>query len=124
MHLPAKKVSREAEEALLRYSWPGNIRELSNVLERALGLSEEDMLNLMDLPEYIRKETLSQDAPSFEIPAEGFLLEDEIAKIEKEFLCKALEMSRNSPQKTAQLLGLNIRALRYRLDKYGLSTEQ
>ncbi|NLN92834.1 MAG: sigma-54-dependent Fis family transcriptional regulator [Candidatus Hydrogenedens sp.] len=125
MNLPAKAVDQMVEEALLRYGWPGNIRELSNVLERALGLSDSESLQLEDLPEYIRNIPTSVEMPQVpaQIPVEGFQLEEEMARIEKAYLCRALEQTGYSQQETAQLLGLNVRALRYRLDKYELSTD-
>lgn len=125
MGLPVKAIDQEAVEALLRYTWPGNIRELSNVLERALGLSDCDSLELEDLPEHIRKipPALEPVSGMTEIPTKGFQLEEELARIEKEYLCQALEQCRYSQQKTARLLGLNVRALRYRLEKHELSTD-
>lgn len=129
MNLPAKAVDKEVEEALLRYHWPGNIRELSNVLERALGLSNNDTLNLDDLPDPIRQLPEPEQAaactarPSGMLPEEGIQLEEKMACIEKDLLAKALEQGEYSLQKTAQLLGLNVRALRYRLEKHDLPIE-
>ena len=95
MNLPAKAVDQMVEEALLRYGCPGNIRELSNVLERALGLSDSESLQLEDLPEYIRNIPTSVEMPQVpaQIPVEGFQLEEEMARSETAYLRRALEQT-------------------------------
>ncbi|NLO32002.1 MAG: sigma-54-dependent Fis family transcriptional regulator [Candidatus Hydrogenedentes bacterium] len=118
-----KSLSPEALDALTRYAWPGNIREMSNVLERALGLSDHDDIRLEDLPAHIR------DLPDSHPPKKPILLDDyidlesEVAQFEREYIQHALEQCHYSLSKTAQRLGLTPRTLRYRLEKYNLTTE-
>ncbi len=98
--------STSAESALLEYDWPGNIRELQNVIERALILSsgriEAHHLNL---------EKISQTSP----PAEGLL-----KTREQEIIRKALSEVKGNRKKAAEILGISIRTLQYRVKEYGL----
>jgi len=99
-------ISAEAESALLRYAWPGNIRELQNVIERAVILSggtiEPGLLNL-ELP----KEPKA--------PAVGLLRETE-----RETISKVLADVGGNRKKAAKALGISIRTLQYRIREYGL----
>ena len=70
-----KSISTEAVDALTRYSWPGNVREMSNVLERALGLSENDEIRLEDLPSHIQEFKPSFRPEPVTLGAEGIDLE-------------------------------------------------
>ncbi len=114
-----------ALEALQRYSFPGNVRELENILERALTLSdgkeiqpEELALPAPDVAEQQRAE-LSQ-APA---PPEGVSLEDYLEGIERQAILAALEQTRNNKTAAAKLLGITFRAMRYRLKKLGLELQ-
>jgi DNA-binding NtrC family response regulator len=98
--------SPSAESALLGYDWPGNIRELQNVIERALILAsggiEAHHLNL---------ENISQTSP----PAEGLL-----KTREQEIIRKALSDVKGNRKRAAEILGISIRTLQYRVKEYGL----
>jgi len=118
-----KSISTEAVDALTRYSWPGNVREMSNVLERALGLSENDEIRLEDLPSHIQEFKPSFRPEPVTLGAEGIDLEKMVAEFETDCIRQALEQTHYSQQKTAKLLGLTPRTLRYRLDKYNISAD-
>lgn len=118
-----KALSPEALEALTQYSWPGNVREMSNVLERALGLSEQADIRLEDLPPYLLSGPPLERPEATVLHESGIDLEALVAEFEMDYIRQALERSHYSQQKTAKLLGLTPRTLRYRLEKYNLSND-
>ncbi|MCK4842847.1 MAG: sigma-54-dependent Fis family transcriptional regulator [Methylococcales bacterium] len=111
-----------AINALQQYHFPGNVRELENILERALALHDGQVIDTDDLnlPTHtLPKQTLlSSKAEKFN-PAE-ISLEDYLEEIEKEAISQALEQNRWNKTETAKYLGLTFRSLRYRLKKLGL----
>ncbi|GAB4260451.1 MAG: sigma-54 dependent transcriptional regulator [Deferrisomatales bacterium] len=110
----------EFEELLLRYDWPGNIRELRNVVERAVILSNGDRLGVESLPWKIkgeRKRAGKAGEPGVVIlPQDGIDIDD----VEKELIVQALEQTGQNQTRAAHLLGLTRDALRYRMKKYDL----
>jgi len=109
-------LSKEAIHGLKHYHFPGNVRELENILERALALYEGNTIELDDLN--LPCSTELPKAEKFN-PSE-ISLEDYLEEIEKEALSKALEENRWNKTETAKHLGLTFRSLRYRLKKLGL----
>lgn len=107
----APHLSPAAQEALNRYPFPGNVRELENILERSLTLCEGSVINAPDLH-------LSQTHEA--TVHEGSALEPYLGTLEKEAITKALEKTRYNKTAAAKLLGITFRALRYRLKKLGL----
>ncbi|GAB4359232.1 MAG: two-component system response regulator PilR [Methylohalobius crimeensis] len=115
------QLSEKAWQALCQYDFPGNVRELENILERAAALCESLKIDVADLalPEM---ETILPEPPSVEeaIPVEEFFLEDYLQKIERRAIVDALEKTRWNRTAAAQKLGLTFRSLRYRLKKLGI----
>jgi len=109
-------LTKEAVNALKQYQFLGNVRELENILERALALYEGNIIDVDDLNLPIVNEL--PDAEKF-IPAE-ISLENYLEEIEKEAISQALEENRWNKTATAKHLGLSFRSLRYRLKKLGL----
>jgi len=109
-------LSKDAIHGLKHYHFPGNVRELENILERALALYEGNTIELDDLN--LPCSTELPKAEKFN-PSE-VSLEDYLEEIEKEALSKALEENRWNKTETAKHLGLTFRSLRYRLKKLGL----
>jgi two-component system response regulator PilR (NtrC family) len=110
------KLDREAEKALCAYAFPGNVRELENILERALALADGDTIQAADLnlaPQPDLLANASQDA----VPGN---LQDFLDKAEREALMKALEQTRHNKTAAARLLGITFRSLRYRLERLGI----
>jgi two-component system response regulator PilR (NtrC family) len=112
-------ISPEALAILERYHWPGNIRELENVVERAIVLGSGDLLTPDALPPQLRAPR-DEQAVSVDIPPTGVNLEDTLARIEHRYIRLALERSGWLQVRAAELLGLSFRQFRYKLQKYGL----
>ena len=115
-----KGVAPDAMAALMQHPWRGNIREMQNLIERAMALSSGDILFLGDF------ETLQSGevAVSQSMPKEGVNLEDAIGKIEKQLLLQALEETGWVKQEAARRLHINFRSFRYRLKKHGIHAQR
>jgi len=110
-------VSPEAMDLLVRHPWPGNVRQLESLVERAVLLCEGTTIRPEDLPTDVRLRTAVSARPyGFEIPAEGV----DIEEFERQLIVQAMEKSGWVIAKAARLLGLTYRTLQYRLEKLGL----
>ncbi|MGH8040536.1 MAG: sigma-54-dependent transcriptional regulator [Rudaea sp.] len=122
---PPTKLTPDALSALLAYGFPGNVRELENVLERAVALCEGRTITPEDLrlaPAAARKAEAQPDAEdddSDESPSEGGL-DSYISNLEREAIEKALLETRYNKTAAAKKLGITFRALRYKLKKLGI----
>lgn len=114
--LAEPKLSDAALNALKNYSFPGNVRELENILERALVLHEGGVIDLDDL----NLSAVTELPLAEEFDAEKMSLESYLEDIEKKALSSALEENRWNKTATAKQLGMTFRSLRYRLKKLGL----
>jgi len=112
-----KGVSKMAEKFLTEYPWPGNIRELRNIIERAIILESENTLLLEHLPqELVAKASVAGGGPlNLHLPPDGIDIED----VERELIRQALETSDGNQSKAAKKLNLGIDAFRYRMKKFG-----
>ena len=111
-----RKLSPEALRTLEQYEWPGNARQLKNVLERILFLEDGDVITPASLPPEVRH-TEAAAARMFVLPPAGVSLE----QLERELICQALDRVAGNKTGAAKLLGLSRDTLRYRLEKHGLS---
>jgi len=112
-----KKISGldpEAKQAIMEYSWPGNIRELQNAIERAVILGK-GILKISDFPD-IRERPVQASEGMQESPA--------LEEIEKKAIIEALKKSGNNRTLAADLLGISRRTLQYRIKDYGLSRKK
>ncbi len=107
--------SREALEALLSYHFPGNVRELENIIERAVILAENEIITKEDLPPLLKGD--SGDIPSL---LQHLPLPEAVAYLEKERIQRAMKEAHGVKTKAAELLGISERVLRYKLAKYNL----
>ncbi len=108
------KLALEALEVLQGYLFPGNIRELENILERAVTLCESETIGTKDL----RLPQVELPSSSEFLPANS--LEERLAGLEKQTILQALEQTRYNKTAAAKILGITFRALRYRLKKLEL----
>lgn len=109
-----------AEQTLLRYGFPGNVRELENILERATALCDDHVIVLSDLG-FLAASPAQADALPDGLPRRG--LEDYLAEVERRVITQALENTRWNRTAAAKALGISFRALRYRLEKLGLDAD-
>jgi two-component system response regulator PilR (NtrC family) len=95
------------------------VRELENIIERSAALETSNIV----LPESLTLSNLQKERKNrreTDLTSEGIDLEKVLAGIERDYILKALRITRGSRQQAAQLLGINLRSLRYRMDKLGL----
>lgn len=110
-------ISREAMDLLMKYEYPGNVRELENIVEQSVVLGRGDLISVRDLPmtvKGIRSETKKTDPFG-----EGTFIE-RVESFEKELIDHALEQAQGVQTRAAKLLGITERHLRYKLNKYGM----
>jgi two-component system, NtrC family, response regulator AtoC len=114
---PMKGISSMAEKLLVEYNWPGNIRELKNVIERAIILGNDENLLLENLPLEIVAKGSHMTVPmaTFKLPPEGI----DIEEVERELIKQSLEITDWNQSKAAKKLNLGIDAFRYRMKKFG-----
>ena len=108
--------SKSAERYLLDYDWPGNIRELRNVIERAIILESGDTLKLELLPREMLSQAPATSNGGFQLLPEGI----DIEVVEKQLIQQALALSNGNQSQAARKLHLGIDAFRYRMKKFGL----
>ncbi|MCF8151633.1 MAG: sigma-54 dependent transcriptional regulator [Burkholderiaceae bacterium] len=113
--LPSPPLTAQALEALQDYSFPGNVRELENILERALALMSGDRIDLPDLS--------LDPAPKAGVAATaaGGLLQDLLDSVERQSILDALKQSNDNRTAAARLLGVTFRSLRYRMARLGMN---
>ncbi len=114
-----KMLSPEALACLEAYAWPGNIRELENVIERAMTLEPGPIIRPESLPDSLRQPR-PPDAFHVDFPPEGIDLDRLMEQIERDLIRRALDRVDGVQSRAAQLLGTGFRSFRYRLQKYGM----
>ncbi|HEV2272509.1 MAG TPA: helix-turn-helix domain-containing protein [Acidobacteriaceae bacterium] len=111
------RLSRTVLQRLTAYRWPGNVRQLENVLERLLVLASGDLITEEDLPEELQRASANPAALWLDLPEEGVSLE----AIERELISRALERIGGNQTHAAQYLDISRRTLIYRMEKHGLT---
>ena len=113
-------ITSDALKALMTYGFPGNVRELENIIERALVLNNE-CITVDSLPQPVRGGTHRFGLyGGVNIPEDGMDLEAAMESLEKQYLLKSLEKAGGSKTRAAELLGMSFRSFRYKLSKYEL----
>ena len=116
---PVPKVSKEARDLLLQYPYPGNVRELENIIERSVVISRGDIITTRDLPFQVR-EGVKEASLGFE--SKGRSLNDMLEGMERDLIVKALDEHGGVQTKAARSLGISERVLRYKMKKYRFPT--
>lgn len=123
------EISSNALMHLVNYSYPGNVRELENIIEHAVAVANLNILTEDDLPSHIKGTPIAEEFELFEKTApggadsffsKGLSLDIELATHEKCILLGALKRANGVQKRAAEILGINYRSLRHRLEKYGL----
>jgi len=125
-----EEISSSALLQLMNHTYPGNVRELENIIEHAVAVTSKNILTEEDLPQHFRGVPLIEDDTKvFERTApggadvffdKGLSLDDELENHEKYILLGALKRANGVQKKAAEILGINYRSLRHRLEKYEL----
>jgi two-component system response regulator AtoC len=109
-----------AMKLLLVHPWYGNVRQLENVVERAMVLAEETTIRPEDLPDFIRHPETSVEGPFDALPADELSIKKQTAELESRLIGRALQVTDGNRTKAAELLDLSYRALLYKIRDYGL----
>jgi two-component system response regulator PilR (NtrC family) len=122
-----RSISSYALDALMNYNFPGNVRELENIIERSVALESSNIIlpESLVLSEY-KKEGEKKGVPSIHLTPAGLDLEKELSQLEKDLIQQALQLSNGVIKKAAELLHVSFRAMRWKIQKYNLRgfTEQ
>ncbi len=123
LHREIRGVAPDVMQVLLAHRYPGNVRELENIIEHAATFASGDQITMEDLPEQLRKGsgTAPEARQASRIPEEGLDVEAYLADIERSILLEALRRTRGVRKDAADLLRISFRSFRYKLAKYGIS---
>lgn len=113
---PKKSLSPRALSKLLAYDWPGNIRELENIVERCVVVTPSETIDWADLPEHIR----NNEGIGFSDAARCTTIDDAVDSAEREAILKALHECNGNRTKASELLGISRRSLHRKILKYGI----
>jgi two-component system response regulator PilR (NtrC family) len=113
-------ISQEAMAYLERYDWPGNIRELENIIERAVALESSAAILPDSLPPQLRGLPAKNGQTVTQLPDAGFDLEAHVENVERDYIAQALKRAGGKQSKAAELLGMSFRSFRYYVKKYNL----
>jgi two-component system, NtrC family, response regulator PilR len=113
-------ISGEAMALLGAYHWPGNIRELENVIERAVALEQTPVVLPDSLSPVVRGGS-TRVGQSIDLPESGFQLEEHIQKLERDYITEALKRADGVQSRAAEILGMSFRSFRYYAKKYEIT---
>ncbi len=120
MALPQPEIDEEAMNKLIEYSFPGNVRELENILERAVTLCDQNTITGSDLRLSETRGVKKTDFNGSDVPEITGSLDDYLADIERVQIMKTLEQCRYNKTAAAKALGITFRSLRYRIERLGI----
>jgi DNA-binding NtrC family response regulator len=119
-HWAPKRVADEVMEAMKRYPWPGNVRQLENLVQRLVVMTDEEVIPLKQLPRDIREAAPPPSVDGFSIPSSGIRLAEAVNAFEKRWVEAALKEAKGVKVEAARLLGLNKDKLKYLCRKHGI----
>ena len=111
-------ITPDALAAMQRYAWPGNVRQLENVVEQALVFAEGDAIEVADLPPAVVGEVR---ADVLELPSDARALPEVLEDLERQLIMRALRKAAGVKTETARILGIKTPTLYYKLEKYGMA---
>lgn len=117
-------IAPETLAALEHHGFPGNVRELSNLMERATALARRDVITPEDLPQELLGGLSPRDTPTAELPEAGTDLDATLAAIERRIIAEAMGRCGGVKMRAAELLGVSFRSLRYRMKRLGMVHEE
>ncbi len=107
-------LNKEAEQTLLSFNWPGNVRQLENCIERAVVLCQDSMIGMEHLPLELKRVSTQSDSDKIT----GIQAGGTVAEMEKQLIMQTLKLTNNNRTRAAELLGISIRTLRNKLNEY------
>lgn len=113
---PKIEISKEAVDYLMKYNYPGNVRELENIIERAVVLSRQNIITVNDLPSNVKGFKTETDP----ILDENKTLNEQVEALEKKLIYDALMRANGNQSLAGRMLGITERNLRYKMQKYGI----
>jgi len=124
MGIPEKSLKPEAVDALVLYHWPGNVREVENLIERLLVLSEGPVIDVTDLPDHIRRGEQDASTIKEQVLQGRKSLGAAVDQVEREIIVEALLQTDFNQTRAADMLGTTRRILKYRMDKLGIEAPE
>lgn len=118
--MPLKKIDAGATDVLMEMPWPGNIRELENTIERAVGICDGDLITTKDFDHHFQTSSETSEEPR----ASGNNLDDKVADFERKIIIDTLERNRWKQNKAAQELGISERSMWYKIKKLGINIKK
>lgn len=109
-------LSKETVDTIIKYNYPGNVRELENIIERAVVLSRSHTITLNDLPNVVKGFKAEKEIPV----NDDMTLIEQVEELEKKLIYDALTKSNGNQSQAGRILGLTERNLRYKMQKYGI----
>jgi two-component system response regulator PilR (NtrC family) len=115
-------ISKRALECLESYDWPGNVRQLENVIERAVALERSDQIQPESLPAEVRRGAIDGEQVDITLPEGGIDLEQHLEGLRRRFMQEAMNRSGHVQTRAAELLGMTFRSFRYFAKKYDMNS--
>ena len=115
--------SSDALRALDAYAFPGNVRELENIVERSVALASGQQIGLGDLPHEVSGAAAQPSPALVTLPEEGCDIESVLGEVERRLMLQALERAGGVRTAAAKLLGVNLRSFRYRMQKHAMQSD-
>jgi two-component system response regulator PilR (NtrC family) len=118
---PLRGIQKSAMESLEAYDWPGNVRQLENVIERAVALETGESISVDSLPAEVRHGSDRDGRLDVVLPEAGIDLDRHLEELRRRFMVEALERSGGVQTRAAEMLGMTFRSFRYFAKKHGLT---